>query len=308
METRLGTKNTNSNGSNITLLDTLTDLQLKEYRNAKSELNDYENNERLAKIVLLNSQDYFRNTKELLADSTHKYMNLNSFNSVDQDFIYLSINRHFLNFLSSFRTFIDHSETILNRKYEKDSIQFQEFKKTISYYFDNSFAYRFFYKLRNYSQHCGLPIENILFTLNDIIDHKKTTAKLDIQFNSVMLLSYYKEWGSIVKKDLLDLNGDFEAHPLINEVTQIIKRISEQIESINYPKLQESINSVNHLARHLKTSDNEVSIFTNIQESADGKILNFNEEIIPFEIIDLIQIKLSKNYMQYRIIDKVKID
>ncbi len=36
--------------------------------------------------------------------------------------------------------------------------QLENFDKLCIWYYDNYFSYRFLYKLRNYSQHVGMPI------------------------------------------------------------------------------------------------------------------------------------------------------
>jgi len=72
-----------------------------------------------------------------------------------------NLNRLMLNFLSAFRTFLDHTQTNLDRTYGKESENFKIFKKTRSSYYDNYFSYRFLDKLRNYSQHMGMPITGI---------------------------------------------------------------------------------------------------------------------------------------------------
>jgi hypothetical protein len=71
------------------------------------------------------------------------------------------ITRLFLNYLSSFRTFVDHLET----KYKRLECQgypfFAHYDKITAACYDNHFSYRFFTKLRNFVQHCGLPFGEV---------------------------------------------------------------------------------------------------------------------------------------------------
>jgi hypothetical protein len=59
----------------------------------------------------------------------------------------IDANRRILNFLYSFRTFLDHWETKLKRRYGKDSEQVRRFKAACSDAYDSCFSYRFIYKL-----------------------------------------------------------------------------------------------------------------------------------------------------------------
>jgi len=72
--------------------------------------------------------------------------------------VHTSLNRRLSNLLSSIRLFLDHSEFAFKRKYGKKSEEVEAFKKYASEKYDSSFSYRFVYKLRNYVQHCGIPI------------------------------------------------------------------------------------------------------------------------------------------------------
>ena len=70
----------------------------------------------------------------------------------------LDLNRRFLNFLSSLRQFLDHTETRLKRQYKGVPAVAAAFKARTSQAYDTTFAYRFFYRLRNFGQHLGMPI------------------------------------------------------------------------------------------------------------------------------------------------------
>lgn len=53
------------------------------------------------------------------------------------------MNRHVLNFLTSFRAFLDHSETRLKRKYGEESRQFVRFDTARTEEYDGNVSYRF---------------------------------------------------------------------------------------------------------------------------------------------------------------------
>lgn len=63
----------------------------------------------------------------------------------------------FLNWLLSFRTFLDLTEADLTRRFGSDSQELAEFHQATSTEYDGSFGYRFIYKLRNFGQHASFP-------------------------------------------------------------------------------------------------------------------------------------------------------
>lgn len=70
----------------------------------------------------------------------------------------LDINRVLLNFLASVRMYLDHTETYIKRRYGDNSPNWMNYKDACSKAYDEIFSYRFLSQLRNYAQHCGLPV------------------------------------------------------------------------------------------------------------------------------------------------------
>src|SRR6476646_1442100 len=66
-----------------------------------------------------------------------------------------------VNWLSAMRMFLDHQETDLTRRFGKLSPEFVAFKTATSAAYDSEVGYRFAYQLRNYVQHCGLPLGHV---------------------------------------------------------------------------------------------------------------------------------------------------
>ncbi|UEB94173.1 hypothetical protein LIS66_17490 [Pseudomonas sp. HN2] len=131
-------------------------------------------------------------------------------------------NRMLLNVLYSVRTFLDHRETAIKRKFGKDSSQLANFKAHTALEFDSYFSYGFFYKLRNYTQHCGMP------PLHFTMDHspvRENEVKIEVTLDRDALLESYSEWGVIVKKQLALQAERFHLLPLLEEYIESITRI-----------------------------------------------------------------------------------
>ena len=141
----------------------LTANEWEAYQNANRVLLDFESVDNLFSLV------YF-NANRVVDTHLHWFKEYNSRKSLmdgpDLTSVRLDINRTLLNFLSMAKTFIDHVETHLKKKYGETSLEFEKFKKAQNTAYDNSCSYRIMYQLRNYAQHCGLPVQTISFSTN----------------------------------------------------------------------------------------------------------------------------------------------
>ncbi len=106
----------------------------------------------------------------------------------------VDVNRCVLNFLSSVRMFLDHKETELKRLGEVGTQRLANFKRITNQAFDNDFSYRFLYKLRNYVQHCGVPMGR--FGYSECLEDDTVTRELVVNFDRDILLQNF-DWGKV---------------------------------------------------------------------------------------------------------------
>lgn len=152
----------------------------------------------------------------------------------------IEVNRHFLNFLAALRQFLDHTETRLKRQYEHAPEVVQAFKARASKSFDTVFAYRFLYKLRNYSQHCGPPVGFVDFESKAIGRTGLVEHRLHLLFDAAQLLSHAEDvWGS-VKKDLVKLKGRFPVEPLPEQAMAELEAVWSVVREAERPHLVRS--------------------------------------------------------------------
>jgi len=102
----------------------------------------------------------FRELTELIDSYLHNYIK-KDFKAFVQKPIYINVNRAFLNFLSSIRSYLDFMERLLKKRYGEESAIFENFKTNCSTEYDSNFSYRFLYNLRHYAQHKGFPLGEI---------------------------------------------------------------------------------------------------------------------------------------------------
>ena len=75
------------------------------------------------------------------------------------------LNRHLLNYLTTFRTFVDHWKTALRRRARSTgSVHWlTTFEKKLEKFLSRCFEFQFFWDYRNYVQHVGLPNLDLIF-------------------------------------------------------------------------------------------------------------------------------------------------
>ncbi|WP_320069765.1 hypothetical protein [Micromonospora sp. RTGN7] len=133
------------------------------------------------------------------------------------------------NWLMAVRLHLDHEETRIKRQYGKDSPEVQSFKSACSRAYDDSFAYRFLYKLRNFTVHCGLPLGSVNLRIPAEDERKRGIIQhIEFLLDRDLLLNGFGSWGT-VKAELNAMPKNFSAVPLIDEAMPLIREIMDEI-------------------------------------------------------------------------------
>lgn len=291
MEIHIGTITQEESGPSISLIDEISEEQHKELLNSLKEIQNLESNRRLFEIAFLNKNDFVdtlnRDASEMMQSSLTIAGNSELYYKH-----HLNFNRLFLNYLSSIKTFIDHNETFIKHKFGSTSYEAMEFEKITNYYFDTFFCYRFFIQLRNYAQHCGMPLSqfNITTTRNDDGSYMST---LEIDFNPQELLANYSKWSRIVKEDLKTKTSNFKLAPLVEEMTQVLIGFWKAVDILQGASVLNAARYIKKLTDHLRADNTDICIFSNIIDNHDGSLKNIESKTIPFDIIDLLDVSGS---------------
>ncbi|MEV8530826.1 hypothetical protein [Streptomyces sp. NPDC051211] len=140
-------------------------------------------------------------------------------------------------FLSAFRAFVDHTCKWLSGRY--GNVVLSEFNAKLSREYDSEFAYRFMYKLRNYSQHCGLP--PISGRVRRWIDPGGVKRQeVSVTFDARELLSKYDSWGQPVKAELQRIGGQFSVAEIAARLMSSCSIVHAELLCVIAPHLQES--------------------------------------------------------------------
>ena len=73
----------------------------------------------------------------------------------------VDINRAFINYISSFKAFVEHMFNDLRIKFDKNSEEYKEFKKFTENLYDGYLSYRLLIKLRDFALHRSYPIHSV---------------------------------------------------------------------------------------------------------------------------------------------------
>lgn len=197
----------------------------------------------------------------------------------------LQANNLVLNVLIGFKFFLDNAESYLKRKYGKNSIQVENHIKLTREFFDNSFAYRFLIKLRNYYAHLGFPLEVIHFN----IDFNKNSPEISehscqLLLDTKMLLNEKELFGSIVTKDLEKITLDIDLIPLIAQLSGLIMKIQKNIYKIQKHEIDNAIENIEFFVGNKKTRTNEIKVYRDFERV--GTKVSFKVFHVPMEIIN----------------------
>lgn len=214
-------------------IELITDINKNDYDelfvNEKAVF-DFLSISNLYKVSKLNSDELLQSILEF-----EKRLIENKVLIMNDDSEKLNTNRYLLNYLFSFRTYIDHLGTFIKREYGKGSKEIEEFKALTGKLYDENFAYRFFYKLRNYAQHCGLPIDN--FEIKPSLIDGKYSVKINIGFHTEKLLASFDSWGEILKKELKNFDI-LDLVSITSTFSSLIKEIDIWFYNLIYPSIQ----------------------------------------------------------------------
>lgn len=184
-----------SESGNMRLINKLNEETFFDLLKSNEILKNYQNYRRSRAMFSANADKFTVRLKSVL----EKIIKPQQFPTRPvQEHLLRDMSAEFFNVLSSFYAFLSFVEAWLKKNFESE---LSAFKLITNKYFDENFEYRFFYKLRNYAVHLGVPIEIIRQV--EINKKKHLMISLSIQ----KLLDNYKKWGK-VKTDLEERLND----------------------------------------------------------------------------------------------------
>ena len=271
----------------IEMLNDLTEQEFNSLEKALSKIEELHSIRRLRDFVIANDKEIMDMLEVTVNDLVGKSSYWAGLKREDVEVVFLNTNRLLLNYLSSVKTFVDHTTTFLNRKFGANSEEFIGFETMLSAFYDHSFAYRFLSRLRNYAQHVDLPLDEIKFASKRNEELNRIEGTLTIAFNRDRLLNSFQKW-STVKKDIEQMGETFLFTPLLFQMTQIIGEIERNVELIFKDELITAANLISGYISNLREHDPEIFIAYDFIIDETGGLKNFKQDWIPLHTLDFI--------------------
>jgi hypothetical protein len=198
--------------------------------------------------------------------------------------MFLNINRRLLNYLSSIRSLLDHTETRLKEKYGKESLRVKHFLDACSKEYDNNFSYKFFYALRNFTQHFGMPVGNLCLTsMEDPPYSGKVSHHLEVTFERDELLKY-NGWKKMLREEIQNLPQEFDISSHVYNMMKCLEKINKVLIEDELPNIIKSAEYIDQLIASIK----EKKVYPIILQLSQGNkpsektLTYFN---IPFHLV-----------------------
>lgn len=213
-------------------------------------------------------------------------------NDVQDSFVRLS--QLITNCVVSYTACVNMCEQHMKRVHLKSSNSFQSWNKSRQQLHENTFEYRFGYDLRNYTQHYGLPVSEVVFSMNS-----DSLKGLEVFVNKTDLLSGSFEWRREMKAELKTLASD--NIDVISVSVKYLNCVDEVYAGVLRSHLEELSNCNLYLSNlcdryDIKPSENPVVFKGDI---LNGEKVPREKEFIPVYLLNRMKIvweeKLSFN-------------
>ena len=209
--------------------------EIGEYERATEHLREFVGSEDLLQICRNNEREFTAGLSGLQVLASR-----DSISPIRDKPLILEVNRRLFNLLTSLRLYADYNETRFKRRFGKASDEVRALRRILANAFDNSFSYRFLYKLRGYAQHCGLPIEHIQ-TISRLREDGTPEHLLEVMFNTESLLTKgQRYWGPLVYKDLERAPRLMEVESVVAKLIPVLNGVQDELEEAERASLLDS--------------------------------------------------------------------
>lgn len=222
----------------INAIRELTTEELATYKNAIEHLTEYKRSTMILPLVDANLEELNQHIAGVLHMPGPDFHNRTTLESLT-----LTTNRCLANYLASVKLFLDHTYTRLSRRYGKESSQLAAFRSATAAVFDAEPAYRILYKMRNFLQHCGMPIKLIHFSSAIGPDGTTVVHDCGILCDVDYLLESFSEWGK-ARADLIARAPRLNLPPLLPPFQAAIHHINAVVNASEQAMLTSSRNTI----------------------------------------------------------------
>lgn len=204
----------------------LTDDEVSVFEQSHSALQEFKQTRRLMDLVLINDETVSTLQDSVIARSTGDRRT----EEPELTGLVHHLDAAVVNYLTATRLYLDHRHRQLKRRYGDDSPQLLAFTQQRALEYDSFGEYRFVYKLRNYVQHCGMPLQVARTSRRLIVRDGAEAVEFVPMYGCKreQLLEEYDEWGA-AKAFLKSQAAEFPLLPLLQAFTDSLRRIDRTV-------------------------------------------------------------------------------
>lgn len=185
------------------------------------------------------------------------------------------------NFLAATTALLSLIEAALRRTYGKDSAQLTGWNYERRERHAASFAYRFLYELRNFSQHRALPISSFHVSGGRANDDEPMTYATSLRLQRDKLLVDGFDWAKL-RPELEQQPAEFELLPLVDEYAGIVESLTLDVFMLEGARLANCLRYMEAVTKTLQLPEGAVPALFVGEVRAPG-IPPSGAEIIPME-------------------------
>lgn len=191
-----------------------------------------------------------------------------------------------LNWLTSTRLFLEHFRTEFSRLYGRQSSELANLRTRISHEYDASPAYRMLYKLRDYTQHCGLPVDAVRLALTNV-SSPSSRSQINFLLNRDQLLSNF-DWKAQVTRDLEKMPEEIDLLPLISDAAPCFRRIYGEVLRTRSDHAMAAVPVVREAASMVADYSGEPNLIEFGEHDEMEGVRNINLKAIPVDFATMI--------------------
>lgn len=180
----------------------------------------------------------------------------------------VEINRIVLNFLTSFRSYLDYTERRLKTEYANTPKIYEAFRKATNSEYDHNFSYRFLYHLRHFSQHYGFPIAKVNFGFKPNSNLEPVYFFTPLVERNKLLQNF--NWKKL-KPEIETLPLEFDLEPHLNATMHSLLKIHSAAMQSIFSMLGKEADTLLKYEGELRGKEGTTVIFTiDTLESKEG--------------------------------------
>jgi hypothetical protein len=163
-----------------------------------------------------------------LASMLKMYANLEkvggSFRRINQRNVVLLFMGEMTNWLASTRLYLENERDFILRHFGESSNELRRYRRATNQAFDSYPGYRFLYNLRDYAQHCGLPVSGMM-----VSSDPAGKRVIDMYLSRSDLLVARFDWSRHAKELLASWPEQITVMPLIDESMAGFRIIEDEL-------------------------------------------------------------------------------